>query len=121
MKLPSSTQASIQSVLVPLQRHADGTQVAPVIVSLETVTRAACSCFCSCSSGGAEQSQKSETRGVYSRDLDAREEMCWVLLLVPRAVEQMNEEPECGMLGGRCYGGSWSRRQTREDGWKKLS
>ncbi|KAJ1148304.1 hypothetical protein NDU88_001141 [Pleurodeles waltl] len=47
--------------------------------------------------------------------------VCWVLLLLPRAVEQMNEEPECGMLGGRCYGGSWSRRQTREDGWKKLS
>ncbi|KAJ1179528.1 hypothetical protein NDU88_004762 [Pleurodeles waltl] len=115
MKLPSSTQASIQSVLVPLQRHADGTQVAPVAVSLETVTRAACSRFCSCSSGRAEQSQKSETRGGNS------EEMCWVLLLVPRAVEQMNEEPECGMLGGRCYGGSWSRRQTREDGWKKLS
>ncbi|KAJ1215676.1 hypothetical protein NDU88_003284 [Pleurodeles waltl] len=72
MKLPSSTQASIQSVLVPLQRHADGTQVAPVAVSLETVKRAACLRFGSCSSGGAEQSQESETRGVYSRDLEAR-------------------------------------------------
>ncbi|KAJ1209854.1 hypothetical protein NDU88_005226 [Pleurodeles waltl] len=50
-----------------------------------------------------------------------REEMCWVLLLVPRAVELMNEEPECGMWEGRGYGGSWSRRLMREDGWKELS
>ncbi|KAJ1111063.1 hypothetical protein NDU88_008401 [Pleurodeles waltl] len=55
------------SVLVPHQRHAEGTHVAPVGVSLETETRAACSRFGSCILGGAEWSQETETRGACSR------------------------------------------------------
>ncbi|KAJ1151641.1 hypothetical protein NDU88_004421 [Pleurodeles waltl] len=57
----------VRSVLVPHQRHAEGTHVAPVAVSLETETRAVCSRFGSCILGGAEWSQETETRGACSR------------------------------------------------------